>query len=112
LKYLGLLLLCLGLIACGEASRDAAAAGEPAPPRHPGEDIFNKFCFSCHAAGIAGAPRVGDAEAWAPRVAKGRALLLKSTIDGMVPGMPPMGLCPQCSEEQLSAAIDFMVRAE
>jgi cytochrome c5 len=69
------------------------------------------FCFSCHAAGIAGAPKAGDVEAWAPRVAKGQALLLKSTVEGMPSGMPPMGLCAQCTEEQLSAAIDLMTLA-
>jgi cytochrome c5 len=101
-------LLCLGLVGCGEAAQDAAGVREPPPPRHPGQDTYNKFCFSCHAAGIAGAPKTGDVEAWAPRVAKGDALLLKSTVEGILPGMPPMGLCMQCSEAQLAAAIDLM----
>ena len=110
MKYVWISLLCLGLLGCGQANQEAAT-NEPPPPRHPGEDTYTKFCFSCHAAGVAGAPRVGDVEAWAPRVAKGDALLLKSTVEGMVPGMPPMGLCMQCSEEQLAAAIEFMIPA-
>ena len=109
MKYAWLSLLCLGLVACGESSQETA--GVPAAPRHPGQDTYNRFCFSCHAAGIAGAPKSGDVEAWAPRVAKGQALLLKSTVEGMPPGMPAMGLCAQCTEEQLSAAIDLMTLA-
>ena len=109
MKYIWLLILCLGLAACGDATQAPTVAGEAPAPRHPGEDTYNKFCFSCHAAGIAGAPRAGDAQAWAPRVAKGQALLLKTTVEGIAPGMPPMGLCMQCTEEQLAAAIDYMI---
>ncbi|MFV2090158.1 MAG: cytochrome c5 family protein, partial [Pseudomonadales bacterium] len=58
---------------------------------HPGEDIYNRSCFSCHAGGVAGAPIPGDSEAWSPRLANGRELLMKSVKDGMPPGMPPMG---------------------
>jgi cytochrome c5 len=112
LKYMWLSLLCLAVMGCGEGTQDATANREPPAPRHPGESTYNKFCFSCHAAGIAGAPKTGDVEAWAPRAAKGSALLLKSTVDGILPGMPAMGLCMQCSEAELAAAIDFMVPGE
>ena len=111
LKYIWVLLMCVGLVGCGDSMQNPGAGGD-VTPRHPGEDTYNKFCFSCHAAGVAGAPRTGDLDAWAPRAAKGDVLLLRSTIDGMPPGMPPMGLCAQCTEAQLAAAIDFMLRAE
>ena len=77
--------------------------------RHPGEEVYGQFCFSCHAAGIADAPKFGDTESWRPRIAKGPALLLQSTVEGMTPGMPPMGLCLDCSEQELADAIDYMV---
>lgn len=112
MKYVWISLFCLGflgLVGCGDSAQSRAVAGKPPPPRHPGEDTYNKFCFSCHAAGVAGAPKVGDPEAWAPRVAKGDALLLKATVDGIQPGMPPMGLCMQCTEDELAAAIDYML---
>jgi cytochrome c5 len=86
---------------------DAADAG----PRHPGEQIYLNTCFSCHAAGVAGAPRVGDAEAWALRAEKGRDALLASTVDGIAPGMPPKGLCQDCTDEELGQAIDYMLEA-
>ena len=88
----------------------ACAEGDGGGPAHPGETVYNRSCFSCHAGGVAGAPVPGDAEAWAPRIAKGRAALLKSTKDGMPPGMPAMGLCNSCTDEQLEEAIDFMLQ--
>lgn len=76
---------------------------------HPGEQVYVRYCFSCHAAGVAGAPRVGDAEAWAPRIATGPEALLQATIQGVPPGMPPRGLCSDCTDEQLAEAIDYMI---
>ena len=78
---------------------------------HPGETVYNRSCFSCHASGAGGAPVTGDREAWAPRVAKGDAALLKSVKEGIAPGMPAMGMCVACSDADLAAAIDFMVQA-
>ncbi len=99
---------CLGLAACGEDASPPAAGGEAAIEAHrSGAAIYQRYCFSCHAAGVAGAPRTGDAEAWSPRMAKGREALLRSTIDGMV-GMPAMGLCFDCSEQELVDAIAHM----
>ena len=105
-------LCCLFLIlamACSESEPDAVGGGiAPAPP-HPGEAVYRRFCFSCHAAGIAGAPKLGDAETWAARLTKGKDQLLHSTIEGMVPGMPERGLCFDCTDEELEAAIDYML---
>ena len=82
---------------------------ETAGPRHPGEQIYLNTCFSCHASGVAGAPAVGDVEAWATRAEKGRPALLQATIEGLPPGMPPKGLCMDCTDEELSQAIDYML---
>lgn len=109
MKYLWLSAFTLCLVGCNDSTPSVGVNGEPPAPRHPGEETYTKFCFSCHAAGIAGAPRIGEQEAWQPRIAKGRALLLKTTLEGLPPGMPPKGLCLQCSEEQLAAAIDYML---
>jgi cytochrome c5 len=97
---LGLAGLVLALGGCGEGGESASQVGET---------IYNRSCFSCHEAGVSGAPITGDDEAWAPRVAKGREALLKSVKDGIPPGMPPMGLCMSCTDEELNAAIDFML---
>lgn len=97
-----------------EALSDASAAGAQTPPAAPdplvvGEKIYGEFCFSCHTPGLNAAPRLGDAEGWAPRIAKGEALLLQSTIEGIPPAMPPRGICMSCSDEELAAAISYMI---
>jgi len=83
---------------------DAGAAAEP----KSGEEIYNGSCMACHASGAAGAPKVGDAAAWAPRIAKGKDSLLTNATNGLN-AMPPKGLCMACSEADLQAAIDYMV---
>jgi cytochrome c5 len=104
MRWFGLLGLCVLMAGCGGESPATAADAA-----HPGQQTYTRFCFSCHAAGIADAPRVGDAEDWAPRIAKGPDALLAATIEGIPPGMPPRGLCAQCSDEELAQAIDYMV---
>lgn len=105
------LALALLLAACGEdpgpdATQSAAAQ---APAVVDGEQIYNRSCFSCHAAGIAGAPKTGNAEAWQPLADRGMDALLASTKAGVDPGMPAMGLCRNCSDAELSAAIEHML---
>lgn len=100
MRWLGLVGMMLCMVGCG---------GEPSGSTHPGEQTYNRSCFSCHAAGVAGAPKVGDPEAWAPRIAKGREALLTATVQGVPPGMPPRGLCNSCSDDELAQAIDFMI---
>lgn len=100
-----LMVLALG---AGGCSRQETAAAQPP---HPGEAIYLRSCFSCHASGTAGAPKVGDAEAWAVRIEKGRDALLATTIEGILPAMPARGLCSDCTDEQLAQAIDYMIVA-
>ena len=47
-----------------------------------GEDVFKGQCSACHAAGLAGAPKLGDAVAWGPRIVTGYAALLNSALKG------------------------------
>ena len=67
-------------------------------------------CMACHSTGAAGAPKVGDAVAWADRIAKGNEVLYLSGVNG-VPGtgMIAKGGCVSCSDEEIHAAVDFMV---
>ena len=82
-----------------------------AEKEHPGKRIYTRYCFSCHQGGVAGSPVLGDKEAWAPRLAKGRKALVKSTLDGIPPGMPIMGLCLRCTEDEIRDAVDYMLQA-
>ena len=75
---------------------------------HPGKAVYNDYCYSCHNPGINGAPRIGDVDEWRPRIAKGKALLLDSTVNGLS-RMPAKGLCYSCSDEELSQAVDYMI---
>lgn len=85
----------------------SSAVADAAPP--PGLAIYNRSCVSCHSMGAAGAPRLGDRAAWAPRIAKGRDALLQSALHGMPPGMPAKGLCITCSDDELRQVIDYMI---
>jgi cytochrome c5 len=51
-------------------------------PLESGEAVYNAQCATCHAAGLAGAPKFGDASAWAPRIATGFEALLNSALKG------------------------------
>jgi len=95
-------LLCalLALVATGAAAQGAAA----------GKAVYDSTCAVCHAAGIVGAPKPGDAAAWAPRVKGGLDALVRSAIKGTTTGMPPRGGRPDLSDAQLRAAIDRSVR--
>lgn len=75
-----------------------------------GERIYNNTCSTCHKAGVANAPKVGDQAAWAPRIAKGMDALMQSAINGM-PGtsMLKKGTCFACSDEELKAAVEYMI---
>lgn len=55
-----------------------------------GEQVFAAQCSACHAAGLAGAPKFGDATAWAPRIQQGYEVLLTSALKGKN-AMSPQG---------------------
>ena len=90
----------------GEDCGAVAAVADTGPKS--GEDVYNQFCFACHATGASDAPIFADVEAWAPRIAKGMDTLMASTLNG-IGMMPPKGTCMNCSDEELQAAVDYMV---
>jgi cytochrome c5 len=59
-------------------------------PLKSGQDVFKAQCTTCHTAGVAGAPKFGDAAAWGPRIAKGFDALVNSALHGKN-AMPPQG---------------------
>lgn len=92
----------------GEDCAAAPAAPVASGPRS-GADVYGAACMACHATGVSGAPKLGDAAAWAPRVAKGMDVLYGSAKNGLNGVMPAKGLCMDCSDEELNAAVDHMV---
>jgi cytochrome c5 len=93
--------------AAAPAATAAAAPAAPAAPR-TGEQIYNTTCVGCHGTGAAGAPKFGDAAAWAPRIAQGMDTLIAHATNGFKV-MPPKGTCMNCSDAELKAAIEYMV---
>jgi cytochrome c5 len=87
-----------------------AVAGTVNAEDNPGKSIYDTKCMACHATGVAGAPKYGDKEAWAPRIATGMDALLKNATSG-IRAMPPKGTCMDCTEDQLKSAIQYMVDA-
>lgn len=73
-----------------------------------GEDVYNKYCVVCHSVGVAGAPKLQDKATWSSRQSKGIDGLLKTAIKG-VNAMPPKGTCMTCSDDELKAAITYML---
>ena len=86
----------------------AEAAAEAQTAAIDGESIYKKSCQACHVAGVAGAPKTGDKDAWAPRIAKGNDALMASVTNGMN-AMPPKGGCMSCSEDELRAAMEYLL---
>ncbi len=82
-------------------------AAAPTEPRS-GEEVYNSFCFACHATGVGGAPLVGDVAAWEPRVAKGMDSLWGTMQNGLG-AMPAKGTCMNCSDDELRASMNFLV---
>jgi len=87
------------------AAAPAAAAGGAA---RSGKEIYQSVCFACHGTGAAGAPKFGDSAAWGPRISQGIDTLLNHAMNGLR-AMPPRGTCGDCSDDDLKAAIEYMV---
>ena len=86
----------------------AAPAAPVATTARSGQEVYQASCFACHGTGAAGAPKVGDAAAWGPRAAKGIDGLMNSALNGLN-AMPPRGTCGNCSDDDLKAAVEYMV---
>lgn len=72
--------------------------------------IYNRSCRSCHTIAATRSPLTGDTDAWAMRMQKGMDVLVNNVISG-IGGMPPYGLCMDCSADEFEALIEFMSSA-
>jgi cytochrome c5 len=71
-----------------------------------GEQVFAARCTACHAAGVAGAPKLGDADAWGPRVKTGYEALLNSALKGKNAMAPQGG--GDLSDFEIGRAVVYM----
>ncbi len=97
----------LFIIMTGMTVSSAALSASGSTARSGGK-LFNTFCVACHMQGVAGAPKLGNSADWLPRREKGMPTLLKHAIEGLN-AMPPRGMCSNCSDDEIQAAIQFML---
>ncbi|WP_374408026.1 cytochrome c5 family protein [Hydrogenophaga sp.] len=98
--------------AAAPAAATAAAPAAPAaaaPTANAGEALYKQTCSTCHAAGVAGAPKFGDKAAWAPRIGQGLDGLTASAVKGKN-AMPPKG-GSSASDADIKAAVAYMLAA-
>jgi len=95
----------------------AAPAAAPAAPgaqaaaandSSKGKSVYDASCAACHGAGVAGAPKSGDAAAWAPRIKAGADALYANALKGKN-AMPPKGGNLALPDADVKAAVDYMV---
>lgn len=108
-----LVLSILGLAACdsGPSLEQKIVTANNLVPTDPViAEIYQRSCRNCHTVAATGAPLVGDKSAWQDLISEsGKPALLENVINGKG-GMPPFGLCMECSMDDFSALIDFMAQ--
>ena len=90
------------------AQKPQAQAGAAAGGAADGKKVFDSTCTACHATGVAGAPKLGDKAAWAPRIQQGMTTLVQSVTNGKG-AMPPKAGMPSLTDAELRAGVEFMV---
>jgi cytochrome c5 len=74
-----------------------------------GQTVYTKSCAACHASGVMGAPKVGDKSEWAELNAEGMDKLVHNAIHG-IEKMPPKGGNMQLTDDEVKAAVEYMVK--
>ena len=99
-----------GAAALAEAqAAPAPAAVEDSVAVVDGEQVYNGLCKTCHDTGVAGAPITGSDQLALRASEKGMGSLVASAING-INVMPPRGGNPALTDEQIRAAVEFMLQ--
>ena len=80
-----------------------------------GESTYKAACGVCHTNGLAGAPKIGDADAWTARLSQGTDLLISHALEGYAGSMgymPAKGGRADLSDEAVTNAVLFMVESQ
>lgn len=72
-----------------------------------GQAVYTAVCAACHATGAAGAPKVGEAGAWAARIAQGYDTLVQHAVHG-IRAMPAKGGNPDLDDVEVARAVAYM----
>jgi len=99
-----------GLLLAGLAALPPAALAAD-PSERTGKEVEQSVCFRCHESPTSPAPKVGDRNAWVPRLSKGIDTLVSSAIHGHG-GMPPRGGKAELTDNEIRSAILYMFNPE
>jgi len=91
---------------------DEAGAQPEGAGNELGKKVFGNVCSMCHASGAAGAPKFGNKDEWAPRIAQGMDVLYKHALGGFTGKkgqMPARGGSPKLTDDEVKAAVNYMV---
>ena len=77
------------------------------PAERSGEQIVQAQCVKCHQTGVGGAPKIGDRDAWTPRIKQGLDVVVRSAINGHG-GMPARGGLANLTDSEIRAATTYM----
>ncbi len=88
---------------------EISAGGGVAAGKRSGEELYNAACAACHGSGAMGAPKTGDKGAWSARLGGNVKSLLASAIKGKG-AMPPKGGAADATDEELTKAIQYMMK--
>ncbi len=89
-----------------------APQAQPVATMLSGPQVYNEACVVCHGNGVGGAPMLSDASVWEARIAQGLETLYDHAINGyqgQVGYMPAKGGRMDLSDEEVIAAIDYML---
>ncbi len=99
-----------GTAGAAPAAAPAPAAADKAETGGKGKSVYDAVCMVCHGAGVAGAPKLGDKAAWAPRIKSGMSTLYTVALKGKG-AMPPKGGNTALADADVKAAVDYMAGA-
>jgi cytochrome c5 len=75
------------------------------------QKTYDTTCKTCHEDSASGAPRTGDAKAWAKPLTQPKRVLIDHVMNGYNK-MPPMGMCMHCTDADFATLTEYMAGAE
>lgn len=101
---------CCATAAPSEADRTKQPMLEQSVNKEPaGKKTYERYCVACHGSGLVGAPKFHDDKDWGPRLSEKTIQdLVASAIKGLN-AMPTKGTCYECTEDDIKAAIEYML---